>query len=227
MNIFTWVQLISTFFFVSLSSATYLNSEWIIVWQQCLLSPICSNVWHSCCSTVKTSVSSHWQMVKCANRRMLTCDPHSQGLLIHSSIYITHFLGMVYLWFLPVQCVGQETSEQNPFPRLQDSTMNNAKHRARNWSICRGFIRILAGGHHLLHTAYLPRGEFDIQAPPKNSHSSNHAWHDLNMLDMLEHSNGDMLPDFYGVWTLPKEQGFYNHSSSEATVTTFTCCHSG
>ena len=127
---------------------------------------------------VKTSVPSHWQMVKHANQNFLACAPHcsrsAHPLLYLCCAFLRNDKFVICAWAM---CCPRDSRAKTKSPRLCDSTISNSKGRAKNRSMSPGSFRILSGGQHLLHFACLSRGPFDMQAQLGNSHSSSHAWH--------------------------------------------------
>lgn len=97
------------------SSATYLNSERIVIWQQCLLSSICSNVWQSWCSTKPNASKNFCSKPTTSDKTRQTefsrlALPVALGLFIHSSTYVMHSLEITYLWSIAQATPEQKTS---------------------------------------------------------------------------------------------------------------------
>lgn len=145
-----------------LSSVLYWNSERTVVWQQCLLNPICSNVWQSCCftepSASKTLCSKPLTNGKSQQPEFtLFCSP-----LLRSALLILYTPSEWIVFCALAMCCSRDFRAKTKSCKLCGSTISNIKGRDKKYVL--SFFRTLSGRHHLFHFACVPRDLFYTQA---------------------------------------------------------------
>lgn len=162
-----------------LSSATYLHSEGIVIWQQCYQVPYSQMQDQAAApqnqKLLKISLSRHLQMVKYSNQNFLTSSPHwSRSAHPHIYLHYGFLKSDIFVICAWEMCCLRDSRAKRHLLGFLIVQLSLLEPR-RKVFFC--YFRALSGEHRLLRLVCLPWGLFDAQTQLENSHFSNHDWH--------------------------------------------------